>query len=50
MHQCPCGEWGSRRPEKCQWPDSSRHCTNPGFPRVCPVSLEPPELSSEPFL
>ncbi|XP_030778298.1 ankyrin repeat domain-containing protein 10 isoform X3 [Rhinopithecus roxellana] len=38
------------KPEKCQWPDSSRHCTNPGFPRVCPVSLEPPELSSEPFL
>ncbi|XP_010337146.1 ankyrin repeat domain-containing protein 10 isoform X5 [Saimiri boliviensis] len=38
------------QPEKCQWPDSSRHCTNPGFPRVCPVSLEPPELSSEPFL
>uniref|UniRef100_A0A8C5XMY9 Ankyrin repeat domain 10 n=1 Tax=Microcebus murinus TaxID=30608 RepID=A0A8C5XMY9_MICMU len=38
------------KPEKCQWPDGSRHCTNPGFPGVCPVSLEPPELSSEPFL
>ncbi|KAF6375943.1 ankyrin repeat domain 10 [Rhinolophus ferrumequinum] len=38
------------KPEKCQWPDSSRHCSNPGFPRMCPVSLEPPELSSESFL
>ncbi|XP_019776575.1 ankyrin repeat domain-containing protein 10 isoform X2 [Sagmatias obliquidens] len=38
------------QPEKCQWPDGSRHCSNPGFPRVYPVSLEPPELSSESFL
>ncbi|XP_032736929.1 ankyrin repeat domain-containing protein 10 isoform X6 [Lontra canadensis] len=37
-------------PEERQWPDSSRHCSNPGFPRVHPVSLEPAELSPEPFL
>ncbi|XP_076217062.1 ankyrin repeat domain-containing protein 10 isoform X3 [Aptenodytes patagonicus] len=36
--------------EKCQWPDSSRPCTYPGLPRMCPVSLEPPELSPESFL
>ncbi|XP_038617541.1 ankyrin repeat domain-containing protein 10 isoform X2 [Tachyglossus aculeatus] len=36
--------------KKCQWPDRSRHCTCPGFPRLCTVSLEPPELSPESFL
>ncbi|XP_016154637.1 PREDICTED: ankyrin repeat domain-containing protein 10 isoform X4 [Ficedula albicollis] len=39
-----------KKPEKCQWPDSSRPCTYPGLPRMCPVSLEPPELSPESFL